>query len=70
MYIMNWTEKHIEQTMDYLLLFGDLILANGQTAVSDAIVSIPESPDEMNDWCDQWLTENGRSRLINKLSTG
>ncbi len=66
---MNWTVKHIKKVEDFLTLFGDLILVKGQIAVEDAIKSLPYSPSEMDNWCDQWLSASGYERLHKSLST-
>ena len=67
---MNWSESHIEQTIDHLAFNGDLVLVGGKSSIIDAVESLPFDPKEMDSWCDQWLTESGRSWIYNLKFSG
>ena len=62
-----WTHRQVELLKDYLILYGDLVLKSGQTAILPALANIPEILSEMDAWCDHWLDEQGRSKVVKSV---
>ena len=46
---------------------GDLVVKSDQKALKKAMKSIPKNVNDMDDWCDKWLTENGCKKLFKAL---
>jgi hypothetical protein len=63
----HWTHEHVDQLTDYLTLNGDLVLKSGQEAIVVAIKSVPEDLTEMDAWCDKWLDEKARFKLVSSI---
>ena len=60
----NWTNHSLHLANNFLLLNADRVLKNGKSDMYQACYALPQAPEEMNDWCNKWLDENGQKKLF------
>ena len=63
----KWKKSEIIFIENYLTMNGDLIVKSGQKALKKAMKALPKNVNDVDDWCDKWLTENGCKKLFKAL---
>lgn len=56
--------SELKKFQNHLMLFGDLMVKNGQNNLQDALNDLPFEPESMQEWCDKWLTVEGRKKMF------
>ncbi len=64
--VKNWTDADIANARQYLIANGSILVADTDNVMS-AVDAMPTAPSEMNGWCDDYLTADGKRKLLQAL---
>lgn len=68
---MIWKKSDIQTVNNILLIKGEEILrfCRDQECIHKACYSLPSNPEEMDEWCNTWLEEDGFKKLKSYLGS-